>query len=82
MAVAGDDHGTRPGVTLLDHDLVTDTTSGWIEVDRILLCELLNVGVLSEVLLRLILNVVVERKDWLRWAMDLGELERVVPGKK
>lgn len=44
-----------------------------------LLSELLDVGVLGEVLLGLVLDVVVEREDGLSCSMDFGELERAEP---
>jgi hypothetical protein len=82
VTVARNDHRSRPGVTLLDHDLVADSPTSGVEIDAILLGEFLDVGVLGEVLLRLILDVVVEREDGLGGAMNGGEGERGEPEKR
>lgn len=70
MTVARDDHGSRPGVALLDHDLVADTSSGGVEVNTVRLGEGLDLGILGQVGGGLVLDVVVEGEDGLRGAVD------------
>lgn len=79
MRITGDNHRSRPRVSLLDHDLMTDSSTSGVEVDSVLLSELLDVGVLGEVLLGLVLDVVVEGEDGLGSSVDFGELERAEP---
>jgi hypothetical protein len=68
VTVARNDHRSRPGVTLLDHDLVADSPTSGVEIDAILLGEFLDVGVLGE--------------DGLGGAMNGGEGERGEPEKR
>ena len=60
---------------------MSDTSSGGVEVDPVVPSKLLDVGVLCEVLLGLVLDVVVEREHGLGRSVDLGQLERVEPGE-
>ena len=75
VAVGGHSKCTRPRVAFLDHDLVTDTASGAIEDDIVLLSKLLNLLVLLQVLLGLVLDVVVEGHDDLLGVADLGRAD-------
>ena len=75
MAVGGHSKCTRPRVAFLDHDLVTDTASGAIEDDIVLLSKLLDLLVLLQVLLGLVLDVVVEGHDDLLGVADLGRAD-------
>ena len=61
-------HHQRSGMdeALLDHQLVADTGAGGEEGDALLGCEILDAPVLGEVLLRGVLDVVVEGEDRLR----------------
>jgi hypothetical protein len=75
MRIASDDHLARPGVPFLDHDLVSDPTSRREKVYVVGLGKLFDLGVFGEVGSRLVLDVVVERKDGLTRVEDLGALE-------
>ena len=72
MAVARDGETVGKRVSLLYQDLVSDTTAGGIEVDRMLSGEGFYRGVLSQVLGRLVLHVMIDGEDCLARIMDLG----------
>jgi hypothetical protein len=65
MRVRSDSHGVRECISFLNHDLVSDTTTGWVDIDLVLVAKGLNGGVLVQVLLRFVLNVVVSSEDGL-----------------
>ena len=71
MRVGADDHGAGCHVPSLDHHLVTDARAGRIEVDAVFACELLDAGVLPEILGGEVLDVVINGIDRLRRIMDL-----------
>ncbi len=65
MTITGNHHLTRPCITLLDHDLMTDTPSSRIKINPVITCKFLNLFVLGLIGYGLVLNVVVEGKDGL-----------------
>jgi hypothetical protein len=72
VRVGADDHRAGDGVALLDHDLVGDAGAGGVEVDLVLEGELLDLGVLGEVLGGVVLDVVVDGEDGLGGVVDAG----------
>jgi hypothetical protein len=72
VTVAGDGQGVRESIALLHEDLVSNTSSGWVEVDTMVSSKLFDVCVLLEVLGSAILNVVVKSKDRLSGFVNFG----------
>lgn len=72
MAIRGDGKRLRKGIAFLHHDLMPNASSRGVEVDALLAGKYLNLAVLFQILGRLVLNIVVERKDDLRGVLDLG----------
>ena len=71
VRVGGDCDCARPGVALLNHDLVANTPASGVEVDAVLLCKLLDLPVLLEVRLALVLHIVIQGHDDLPVVVDL-----------
>lgn len=71
VTVTGDDHFSRPSVTLLYDDLVTDSSASRVEVDAVRLCKGFNFAVLCEIGFRAVLDIVIEGEDGLSWVIDL-----------
>ena len=82
MAVRCDGERVRKGIAFLDEDLVPDSAAGGVEVDAVLAGEHLDACVLSEVLLRLVLDVVVEGEHRLRRAVYALCADGLEPGAR
>jgi hypothetical protein len=65
VTITGHHHLPGPCISLLDHDLMTDTPSGRVEIDLVIGCEFLNLLVLCLIGYRVILDIVVEGEDGL-----------------
>jgi len=50
MRVRSYSEGVRERISLLDENLVADTSSGWVKINALFLCESFDVAVLFEVL--------------------------------
>ena len=72
MTVAGHGQGMGEGIALLDEDLVSNTSTGRVEVDSVLASKSLDGSVFLEVLGCLILHIMVQSKDRLCRVKDLG----------
>ena len=70
VTIAGDNHFSRPCVTFLHDDLVSDTATGGVEVHAVLFCKRLDLLILDEIGRRLILDIVIECKNGLPWIME------------
>jgi hypothetical protein len=62
----------RKCITLLDHDLVTDSPTSRIEVNPMRVCKSFDLAVLFEILGGLVLYIVVEGEDELSRVCDLA----------
>lgn len=69
-------HLSWPGVTLLDDDLVTDTSTSRVKVNTMLLGESLNLLILLLIGFRLVLHVVIKGKNGLSRVVKLRAGER------
>jgi hypothetical protein len=67
------------GIALLNHDLVSDTSPGGVKVDPIRMGESFDLGIFLQVLGRLVLDVVVEREDWLTRVVNFAGTDRLEP---
>lgn len=76
MTITCNHHLPWPGVTLLDDDLVTNTSTSRVKVNTMLLGKSLNLLVLLLVGFRLVLHVVIKGKNGLSRVVELGTGER------
>lgn len=76
MTITCNHHLSRPGVTLLDDDLVTNTSTSRVKVNTVLLGKSLNLLVLLLVSFRLVLHVVIKGKNRLSRVVEPGAGER------
>lgn len=72
MGVRRHSDGSWPRIALLDHDLMSNSTTCRVKVDTMLLCEGFDLLVFLQVCLALILYVVVQCHNNLFVVMDLG----------
>lgn len=72
MRIARDRHNPRKCIALLDHNLMSYSSSSRVEIDGIVASEAFNIGILFEILLALILYVVIESEDGLSRIVDGG----------
>lgn len=67
VTVAGDHHLPWPSVALLNDNLMSDTATGGVKVNPMLLGKCFNLPVLGEIRGRLVLYIMVEGEDRLPW---------------
>ena len=70
MRIASDNKRAWNNISLLDHHLMADASAWRVVIHTVLACKGLNLGVFAEVFWSDILNVVIDRKDGLRWISD------------
>ena len=75
MRIGRNCDGTWPSVTFFHHNLVTNSSSGRVEVNSLHLGEFLDQLVFLKVVFRLVLDVVVECADDLGRVVDLGRAD-------
>jgi hypothetical protein len=51
---------------------MANTATSWVEIDLMIFGKLLDLAVFFKILLTLILNIMVESKDWLAWVVEFG----------
>ena len=76
VRVTGDCKGSRPRIALLDHNLMSNSSSGGVEHNPLLLREVFNVFVFPQIRLRLVLHVVVKGEYNLLSVIDLCRTDR------
>ena len=71
MTVARYGHCTRKRVTLLHHDLMTDSTTRGVKINILGARKVADCAVLGKVLVGFVLYVVIEGEDWLSRVEDV-----------
>lgn len=76
VGVRGHRNSARPGISLLNHDLMANTTAGAIEGNAVMAGELLDQSVFLQVGLALVLNIVIQRQYDLLGVVNFGGADR------
>lgn len=72
MRIRSDDKASGPSITRLNHYLMTNPSTSFIEIYSMLFCELFYLLVLFEIRFRLILHIMIQRHHDLARIRDLG----------
>ena len=85
VRIAGHYHRAGNDVPLFDHYLMRNAGSRWVKIDPVFARERFDLRILREIFGRSILNVVIDREDWLcrignRCRADLLEFRNYCAG--